>query len=533
LGGTGLDPRELLERAMAFCGYPRMMEPELVVDPGHHPHAEKLNGRFGLWEPSENRVYINLPEVHERLGLENLEAVLVYQLLHYALAPFDARTALKLTASAKVALDGCGGDEERGRGATFSEALNLQRVFCDVINVTYAALHGMKEEMIRLYRAMDRDKGWRSTMFWKFLLCLFEELWDCRGSLLEWAPRSLREDARRMGAVLLTRPFSATTWEEKIRLMAGFFRKYYRDGDEMDDARLMDHGIDELRGRSMEQLLREVSAEMGLQDFKDIVCGLGEGSEVQALVWFYRDLARRYEVRIRPVRSESGEEVPYAPRAWGLGDPVEKLDLAYTLYTSGLAVPTLTTKQWERTRLDIPARRKTPPDVVIVLDASGSMTNPSVEVANAVLAGFVLARSAANMGAKVGLVVYSDQQRSFLVEPTWHLRRVEEGLVTYYGGGTVFPVEEFRYLYGLEPHRPKHFCLISDTEIVNLQEARQLLEEALAVHPENSGSIFLVDQSYNRNAEVLREAGYQVFPVTRGEDLVKVVAGKAHELYAW
>ena len=73
----GVDLDEVLERARAFCGYPRIMEPEFVLNPAGHPHAAKLNDEFGIWEPSENRVYINVPEVMENLGIQNLEAVVV------------------------------------------------------------------------------------------------------------------------------------------------------------------------------------------------------------------------------------------------------------------------------------------------------------------------------------------------------------------------------------------------------------------------------------------------------------------------
>ncbi|MFW6113839.1 MAG: hypothetical protein ACOC78_02840, partial [Actinomycetota bacterium] len=343
--------------------------------------------------------------------------------------------------------------------------------------------------------------------------------------------REVREDARGLALRFLERPFAASGWEEKVRMLAGYLQKYYEEPAEIDDTRMMEHGIDEMRSRSAEQMLRSMAMDMGMQDFKELVGGLGGGTETQALVWYYRDLSRRYEVHFRPVRSEAGEEVPHAPRCWGMGDPFERLDLPYTLYTSGKAVPTLTTKQWHKERLDVVTRRRTPPDVVIILDASGSMTNPTSEVANAVLAGFVMARSAGNLGAKVGLVVYSDQQRSLVLDPVWDIGRVEEGLVTYYGGGTVFPVREFRRLASLEPHRPKHFCLISDAEITNIVEASVHLGEALQTHPENSGSVFLIDQSYNEKAEVIRDVGYDVFPVSRGEDLVRIVAGKARELY--
>jgi hypothetical protein len=154
-----LDLEGMLERVRAFCCHPRIMDPEFVLNPAAHPHAAGLKEEFGLFDPVENRVYINVPEVCEKLGLVNMEALLVYQFLHYALAPFDSRTALRLTASARMALE-----ETRPRGSRtgFREALSIQRLFCDMINVTYAARNGMAEEMVSLYRALDRTKGWRA-----------------------------------------------------------------------------------------------------------------------------------------------------------------------------------------------------------------------------------------------------------------------------------------------------------------------------------------------------------------------------------
>ncbi len=518
----------ILSRARAFCGYPRIMEPEFVLSPSTHRHATQLKGQFGIWEPDENKIYLNVPEVLEKLGMHNMEGILVYQLLHYALAPFDMRTSLRLIASSKLALEEV---KDKGRPVTFEEARSLQRIFCDMVNVTYAARNGMREEMVSLYRAFDKARGLKASGMWKFVLCCFEEMWECPNALMGRVPREMREDARYVSMRLLERPFASSGWEQKVRFLVTYLHKYYDKPEEMDDSRMMDHGIDEMRGRSPEDMLRSLAHELGMQDFKELVGGIGAGSESEALVWYYRDLSRRYEVHFRSVLSEAGEKAPYAPLAWGMADPFEHLDLPYTLYTSGKAVPTLTTKQWEKTRLDVVSRRKTPPDVVIILDASGSMTNPTTEVANAVLAGFVMARSAGNLGAKVALVVYSDQQRSLVMNPSWDIRRIEQGLVTYYGGGTVFPVKELVSLSMIEPHRPKHFCLISDAEITNLSEAAYYLGEALQMHPENSGSVFLIDQGYSEKAETIRAAGYEIFPVSRGEDLIRIVAGKAQELY--
>ena len=144
----------MLERVRAFCGHPRMMDPGFVFNPMEHPFSQQLMGNFGYFAPSENRVYINAAEVLSRLGRENLEPVLTYQFLHYALAPFDVRTALRLTLAAKLALE-----ETGGREASFEEARGVQRLFCDVICVTYAARQGRREEMMGLYRAMDQARS--------------------------------------------------------------------------------------------------------------------------------------------------------------------------------------------------------------------------------------------------------------------------------------------------------------------------------------------------------------------------------------
>ncbi len=524
------DLEAMLERVRSFCGNPRMIDPEFVTDPMNHPFAEYLAGNYGYFACSENRVFINILEVLTRLGEENIEPLLVYQYLHYALAPFDIRTALRLTMAAKLAL------EESGREAHFDEARSVQRLFCDIVCVTYAARQGRLEDMISLYQAIDRAQvarggGAQADRLMKSLLCLYEELWECRGRLAGNVDDEMRDDAIALATRFLEKPFAASGWEAKVRLLASYLQKYYEQPGQLEGARIMEHGIDNMRSRDTQKMLRNLPSGMGVEDFKDLAGGLGEGEEKAALVWYYRDLARRYEVRFKPARSIGGEEVPYAPRNWGMGDPFDRLDLPYTLYTTAVAVPTLTTKQWEKTTLQIIQTRRTPPDVLIILDASSSMTNPTLKVSHAVLAGFVMARSAINLGAKVGLIVYSNQRKNLTIDFTWNMTPIERGLVTYYGGGTVFPVKDFLKMAMKEAHRPRHFCLISDTEIANIEEAAQYLGRALEVNFENSGSVFLIDQDRNQKAELIREAGYEVFPVSRGEDLVRVVAGKAEELY--
>jgi hypothetical protein len=403
----------MLARARAFCGHPRIFDPELVTNPLNHPHQQELLGSYGFFSPEDNRVYINVAEVLVKLGSENLEAVLTYQMLHYALAPFDVRTALRLTLAAKLALEEAGG-RERG----YVEAREVQSLFCDVVCVTYAATQGLREQMVGLYRAVRRARGPREDLLLRALLCLLEELWGCRGELAGMVEPELRDEARALALRLLDRPFAAAGWDAKVRLFARFVLEHCESPEEAAGARIMDHGIDESGSRGARRMLRTLAAEMGVEDFKELACGLGEGDEREALAWYYRDLARRYEVRFRPAGESGEEEVPYAPRAWGLGDPFHRLDLPYTLYTAGMAVPTLTTKQWEKAELPAVRRRPTPPDVLVILDASSSMTDPTRRLSHAVLAAFVMARSAVNLGARVGLIVYSDQRRNLTADYT-------------------------------------------------------------------------------------------------------------------
>lgn len=526
---SNFDGTEIIERVKAFCGYPRVIDPEFVRHTSTHRHVEKLKGQLGLWDPQENRVFINLPEVSQRLGLDNAEAVCAYQLLHYALAPYDIKTAFTLTAEAKLGMEEGG---KRSATASFEDAVAVQRLFCDVVCVTYAAKNGMLNQMISLYKAMDRKLDGARTDVWNFLLCSLDAMWEGE-YIVDWeVDGSIRSDGEDFALKMLEKPFCASAWLSAIRIFAAYLEKYSESPQQMDDSRLMDNGIDDLRERDPEEALRNISQNMGMQDFKELVGGLLGGSEEEALVWFYRDLARDYEVILSPIKSEAGEEIPDYPKSWGVGDPFFKLDIPYTLFTSGRLVPALTTKQWQKSQMDVIRKRDTPPDVIIILDGSGSMTNPSEETSNAVLSGFVMARSAANQGAKVGLIVYSCESNIIAVDPTWNVRAVENAMVKYFGGGTVFPVRPFNRISCLEMHRPKHFCLISDTEITNIMQASHYMKNALLVNPENTGSIFLINQEKNPNAEILKEAGCEVYPISKGEDILGIVAGKAEEIYA-
>lgn len=204
----------MLERVRAFCGHPRMMDPEFVTNPAEHAMSEQLLGNFGCFQAADNRVYINVAEVLLKLGSENLEPVLIYQFLHYALAPFDVRTALRLTLAAKLALEEVG-----GREVSFEEARAIQRLFCDVICVTYAARQGLMDEMIGLYRAMDRLRSGQPDRAWRALLTLFEELWECRGD---------RNHKAELIQAVGYDVFPVSRGEDLVRVVAGKAEELYK-----------------------------------------------------------------------------------------------------------------------------------------------------------------------------------------------------------------------------------------------------------------------------------------------------------------
>ncbi|MHA2423813.1 MAG: vWA domain-containing protein [Candidatus Thorarchaeota archaeon] len=174
----------------------------------------------------------------------------------------------------------------------------------------------------------------------------------------------------------------------------------------------------------------------------------GTGSSDWTRFW-YRAKVRgllRFQVRQqKPVGA-----TPLATEAWRLGDPIEELDVVQSLQAFPILVPNMSTRRWMKTYYYGVSREDTLPDLLIVLDSSGSMTykmgakDLQGPYHVALVSSFAAMDTALRKGVRVAAINFSGD----IIFSEWTRDRntIEDILMAYQGGGTVMPVKQIKKL---------------------------------------------------------------------------------------
>ena len=299
-----------------------------------------------------------------------------------------------------------------------------------------------------------------------------------------------------------------------------------------------DKETDQQKRMKSRQKYKSVAKKIGDKDrYKELRAGLGDpyagDSEHEADRAYYKDLADSYTIKYAPSRKKQSANYPYSPQKWTPSDPISDLDVLYSATLGGKLIPGVTTYKWQK-KGDDPVKDGTgPPDLLLMLDSSGSMTNPIDGTSVAVLSAYVAAYSALNVGAKVGVINFSN--KCTVQDFTNDGMKVEEMLVKYQKGGTDMPTQEINDLVEKNPN-PVQMILISDTEISNAKKGYDHLRQAVQYKPLNRGAVFMIEdsgrsRSNESTVKELESAGIELFHVEKEADLLNLVIGKTNSVY--
>lgn len=176
--------------------------------------------------------------------------------------------------------------------------------------------------------------------------------------------------------------------------------------------------------------------------------GKGIGTEKTQITFYdeeipyYERLARTYGVYIqrKPVKIPSDESYREGKKDFEIGTPLHRLDP----FSAGGRILPGVTKEFMYRRADKRDITYKIPDLLLVVDTSGSRTNPK-EKSIPILAEFILARNYWMNGAKVGVLNFSVE--SALLLPTRDLQKVYHMLCGYHGGGTVLNMRKILQVF--------------------------------------------------------------------------------------
>ncbi|MEX3644948.1 hypothetical protein [Mycolicibacterium porcinum] len=243
---------------------------------------------------------------------------------------------------------------------------------------------------------------------------------------------------------------------------------------------------------------------------------LFSGSDPNAvmLAW-YEAQARPW---IRPLlqsgRGAAEQGIPGPLETWELGDDATELDWPATLAVSPVVVPGVTTRR--RTQLpDDPVATTEAVTLDLYIDSSGSMPHPD-RGSSAVLAGMILVLSVLKGGGRVRVTSWSGRGQ-VAGDSVYTRDRLEimRQLTTFFGGGTVFPLDLLadRYPPGeRDRDELRHLVVLSDDGLMSLFGSGQ--EEyagvAAAVRRQLATATLLVQDRSRSVAAPAAEAGYGV-----------------------
>lgn len=268
---------------------------------------------------------------------------------------------------------------------------------------------------------------------------------------------------------------------------------------------------------------------------------------------YYRERAQPYLVKF-PTRDvpQAIDPLPEGLDTWDIGSPLEEIDWIGTLQTSPLVVPGHTTQRRLYGVSPGSTPERTPIDLYLGVDCSGSMHNPAHSLSYPVLAGAIIALSALRSGSKV-LVALSGEPGSTVttggfVRDEWLILKTLTG---YLGTGTTFGIHRLAETFDSLPptNRAVHILIVSDNDLFDMLDRRQggrlgwdVARESLA-RARGGGTYVLELQSYllesaagsaqaNPACSRMEADGWNVSPVSSMEQLVEFARQFSQTRYA-
>ncbi|MFW9925724.1 MAG: vWA domain-containing protein [Candidatus Thorarchaeota archaeon] len=287
----------------------------------------------------------------------------------------------------------------------------------------------------------------------------------------------------------------------------------------------------------MERLAIEVEQLGGnIEDLEGVYLTAGIGSPRKEWIRFWYRAKANGNLRIEVVKQKFSGSAPLTPQVWRLGDPVEELDIVQSLQAFPVLIPNKSTRKWFKVDSQGIERSQSLPDMLIVIDSSGSMTwgmrskSVSGSYHTALVAAFAAMEVALRKGSRIAAINFSDGSRS----SKWSSNRedAERILLAYQGGGTVAPTKKIASACE-NAESQVMVIMITDAEIANWDKFIDAIR--VLTHKGHKSFIFHIGGgSGKRRSKVqraLEDAGASVYPIRSTKDLPSLVIREVRGIY--
>jgi len=449
-----------------------------------------------------------------------VEGLLDHAVSHYLYCPWDFSTHLKLYAESKKVLR----DKSMAQIATDH--------FMDVVADTHCV--SQKDTPLpRVYRHLHRGRIEEAVH------ALYQKIWG-----VDLGVEGHEEISRRLSRL----PYlDRSRWKESMgrfaRVMQALLQEEEGSGNLNKSSPVMgSHKPQQYSAQEIERGLKQLALDVStptefkeiVNDFKEEIAeataevaglgmGLGAGRSVDADILYYMKLAENYAlpIRKRPMK-KSGSLYPDHHAPWEVGKPFQDID-PWTSF--GKIMPGIT-QTWERMEGEILGKDEGIPDCIVMIDSSGSMTNPKAQLSHAVLGAACACDAYLRNDAQVAVYNFSNAFAGarWLQPYSRNRREVYRTLCHYFGGGTRLMME---HMATFQTDAVPDIFLISDMQITNLEIVVRYFNECknrvTAVHIGNNKHV----DDFRGSVALRKNVG--VYAVERKEDIPRIVLGKVRE----
>lgn len=449
-----------------------------------------------------------------------IEALLDHGVAHYTYCPWDFHTHLTLYQEAKKVVK----DKQKAQKST--------DYFMDVV----ADTHCFKEKetpISELYRHMDRG------ILDEAIHALYQKIWG-----KDLKVQGYEEISRKLSRI----PYlERKPWPESIhrfsKIIQGLLEVEENSGTLSQPNPMGQNDLGRYSPEEMDQGLKEFAMSTGdpgafkevVKDFEDELkeagydtsskMGLGPGSSLDADALFYMKLAENYSLPIKKMPIEkSGSLYPVSHSPWELGKPFRDID-PWTSF--GKVMPGIT-QIWERREGETFGEEEGTPNCIVVIDSSGSMTNPRQHLSHAVLGAACASDAYLRNDATVAVYNFSDAKHGGrqILDYTRHRKKIYQALCHYFGGGTRLDIDDIDSLQ--DPSLPDIF-IITDMQITNLEVLigylNGLENRVTAVHIGDN------ERAWKFKRSTTLRKNISAYSVQKKEDIPKIVLGKIREYF--
>jgi uncharacterized protein YegL len=250
------------------------------------------------------------------------------------------------------------------------------------------------------------------------------------------------------------------------------------------------------------------------------------------LATWYRGLAKEL-IEIKIFEEKPGGQLPIYPEVWRLGEPIEDLDIVQTILNSPVIVPNITTRKWLKNYGKGHLTEKQIPDLLLVLDSSGSMNwNYLAKSAKgvyhtALMAAFAALHFAARKGVKFSVINFSN--RADVCDWTVDYQKAERTLLRYQGGGTHLPIKNIVK----QTEKSERDCLIfiiTDFGIYNWSKSKKVMID-LAQKGHKIVGFFIGSSKIPQDKFKSLLDKVTFYPIKNSKDLINLVIKEVKKYY--